>query len=206
MGAVDIASTALFLVLNPHNYTPHLAPMALSDDTVKEIQEYLEVQGFKWAREFIAGRKAWLQSKGIAATGDLIDSLGLEVTSTLENALITRIEIEFATYGRYLDMKMKPAKGGSDYIQGIVQWMEDKGFETKFINDFLAKRKRRTITRDKVLNQIAWGIAIKRSIKYKRRVWWNKPKSAAISDLYNRVAAGLPDKVLQEIKKAFKTK
>jgi hypothetical protein len=56
-----------------------------------------------------------------------------------------------------------------------------------------------------IVNQMAWGIAIKRfsGKKYKRRAWYARSSGGAINDLYNSVAAGMPDIVLQEIKAAF---
>ena len=87
-------------------------------------------------------------------------------------------------------------------IAALEDWIVRKGLEQKFLRSFMAKRRLKKVPPN-VLNQIAWGIAVRRSNRYRRRQWWNKPKSAAITDLYNRVAAGLPDIVAEEIKKGF---
>lgn len=169
-----------------------------------DLREYLEVQGIAWAKEFIAGRKAWLESKGVRASGELIRSLQAEVTSTLEQAAQQRIEISFSTHGRYVEIPtLKPPAGGSEYISALEVWIEKKGLRDRMTQRFLQQRNLRTAP-PSLLNQLAWSIAISRSKRYRRRQWYNKPKSAAITELYNRVAANLPDLVAQEIGAAFK--
>jgi hypothetical protein len=178
--------------------------MALSDAAIKEITDYIEVQGLAWAKEFIAARKSWLESKGIKVSAELIQSLESEVTSILEGAAKTRIDIAFNTYGRYIEMKnLNAPAGGSDYIEALEGWIEQKGLRQRMTTSFLNKRNLRQAPPN-ILNQLAWSIAISRSQRVKRRRQWiNKPKSAAITELYNRVAAGLPERVAQEIKNAF---
>jgi len=68
---------------------------------------------------------------------------------------------------------------------------------------FLRQRNLRTAP-PSILNQLAWSIAVSRAKRYRRRQWYNKPKSAAITELYNRVAANLPDLVARGIGAAFK--
>lgn len=179
--------------------------MALSNEAIQTITEYLEVQGLAWAKEFIAYRKQWLQSKGITVTNELINSLQEEVTSNLEGAAKTRIEIAFKEYGRYIEIRnLKAPAGGQEYIQALEDWIEAKGLRQRFTNR-LVQRKRLKAVPDNVLNQLAWAIAISRNTRIKRRrQWYNKPKSASITELYNRVAANLPDLVMQEIKHAFR--
>lgn len=173
---------------------------------MRELTHYLEVQGIEWAKEFIAGRRAWMASKGIRATGELISSLQTEVLSTLEGAARTRLEIAFETYGRYVEMRnLKPPAGGSDYIAALEEWIERKGLRDRLTENYLRKRKVRRAP-PSILNQLAWSVAISRHERYKRRrQWYNKPKSAALTELYNRVAANLPDLVAREIKAAFQT-
>ena len=179
--------------------------MALSDNAIREINAYVNEQGIEWAKGFIEYRKSWLDKKGIKASGELITSLEQEVTAQLQEAALVRIEIAFKDYGRYIDMKgLKPPKGGADYISGLEAWIEDKGLTQKFTRKFMEKRRLRQVPPN-ILNQLAWSVAISRTERVKRRRhWYNKPKSASITDLYNQVAAGLPEKVAQEIKNAFK--
>ncbi len=179
--------------------------MALSDDALTQINEYLHSQGLAWAKEFIAGRKAWLEKKGIRASGTLLSSLQQEVTETLEGAARVQIDILFADRGRYIDLKRQrvPA-GGGDYIAELEKWIEEKGLRERFTQRYLRNRKVRRAP-ETVLNQLAWAVAKSRHERYRRRsAWYNKAKAASVTDLYNQVAAGLPEKVAQEIKNAFK--
>lgn len=176
----------------------------LSDAVQKELADYLYTQGREWAEQFIAGRRNYLRSRGIKATDELVQSLEYEVSNVLEEAVMTRIEISFEEYGRYIDLKaLKTADGGGDYIEGLKGWIRAKGLESPMVDKYMQKRGLQKPPQN-VLNYIAWGIVIKRKMSYKRKQWWNKAKSAAITDLYNNVAAGLPDLVADEIKKAFK--
>jgi hypothetical protein len=173
------------------------------EETVNDIKDYIYRQGLNWAKDFIAARKSWLTKQKITASRDLINSIQSEVQNRLEEALMTRIQIEFETYGRYLDIKtLKPARGGGDYVEGLEDWIKKKGFERKFIDGFIKKRRLKRLPPN-ILNQIAWGIVINRTKKYKRRQWWQRPATAAVTDLYNRVAAGLPELVAKEITKQF---
>lgn len=133
-----------------------------------------------------------------------MDSLRAEVLTTLEQAATVRLELEFKDYGRYVEMRnLKPPAGGDDYLKGLEQWIEKKGLRQRFTDRYLKQRNVRSVP-PSILNQLAWSIAIKRQQRYRRRQWYNKPKSAAITELYNRVAANLPDLVMQELKAAFK--
>ena len=100
--------------------------------------------------------------------------------------------------------RLKPAKGGGDYIEGLIQWIKERGLEEQFVRRYMRRRRLKKVPA-RVLNQIAWGIAIKRSSRSRtrRRAWYNKPKSAAITELFNQVAANMPEQVADEIKKTF---
>jgi hypothetical protein len=178
--------------------------MALTDKAIKELTNYIEREGLEWAKQFIAGRKSWMDAKGIKATGALVQSLQEQVTATLEEAARVRIDIAFEPHGRYVEMKnLHAPAGGSDYIQDLEGWIERKGFRSKWTNRFMANRALRTVPTD-VLTRLAWSVAVSRRQRVKRRrQWYNKPKQAAVTDLYNQIAAGLPDLVAEEIKNAF---
>lgn len=178
----------------------------LSNSAINEINDYVYVQGLAWAKEFIEYRKKWMEKQGIKATGALIASLEQEVTKQLQDQAKVKIEVAFRFYGRIIDMKTyKPASGGAEYIKALENWIEEKGFRERFTRTYMAKRKL-TTPPPTIMNQLAWSIAISKANRFKRRrQWYNKPKQASISDLYNRVAAGLPEVVTDEIIKAFKS-
>ena len=177
----------------------------LTDEALKEITDYIEVQGRAWAKEYIAGRIAYFGKKNLKAKGDLIQSLKYEVTTNLEQAAQNRISLEFNRYGRFIDLKdMKPGSGGADYLKMLKDWIQEKGFDEQFKSRFLEKRKLKTLPQN-ALNQMAWGIIKNRQSRYKRRLaWYAKSRAGALNDLYNKVAANIPRIVGQEIKNAFK--
>lgn len=176
----------------------------LSEQAIKALTDFIEAEGRKWARLYIVNRQKSLRKRGITTSGQLQQSLGSEVSSQLQGVVTTSIELEFEDYGRLIDMtRLKPPSGGGDYISFLEDWIVRKGLQQKFISGFMRKRKLKAEPQN-VLNQIAWGIAVKRTQKYRRRSpWFAKSKTAAVTDLYNRVAAGLPDIVADEIKNAF---
>lgn len=178
--------------------------MNAEQQAIESIQDYIHRQGLAWAKDFIAGRKAWLDRKGIKASGALISSLESEVTQTLQQAALVKIEIAFEPYGRYLDMKnLHAPAGGDDYLKALQEWIEKKGFRQKWTNRFMAQRHLKTVPPD-ILSRLAWAVAVSRRQRVKRaRKWYNKPKQASITELYNLVAADLPQLVADEIKKAF---
>jgi len=93
-------------------------------------------------------------------------------------------------------------RGGSEFIDALAAWIVKKGLEAKMTRDFVAKRRLKNAPAN-VLTQLAWSVAITRRSKIRRRSWYAKSKSAAVTDLFNRVSAGLPDIVMDEIKKQF---
>ena len=178
----------------------------LSDEAIKQLTLHIEEESRKWAAEYVAGRRAFLSSRKISTSGALSESLGYEISQGLEGQIKTSLVLTFEDHGRFVDMKrLNPPGGGGDYIAALADWIVRKGLEQKFVSAFVRRRKLKAPPKD-VLNRMAWGIAINRTKKYRRRsAWYARSKSAAITDLYNRVAAGLPDLVADEIKKAFKT-
>lgn len=175
----------------------------LSGEALQQLTTFIEGESRRWVEEFIAGRRAFLRTRKITASDRLIESFAQEITSTLEGQWRTELLLEFEEHGRFIDMRLKPAGGGGDYLAALEDWIVRKGLEEQFVRTFMARRRLKKEP-ENVLRQMAWGIAVRRTQRYRRRQWYNKSKSAAITDLYNRVAAGLPDIVVEEIKKGFK--
>ena len=176
----------------------------LSESAAEALRDFLEKEGREWVQEYIRARKAFLAKRKIEASGGLRDSLAAEVQSALEGAVKTNIRLEFEEHGRFVDMKrLRPPSGGSEYLTALAGWVERKGLVEKFVQGMLRKRGKIPAQRDRFLSMVAWGIARKRTGKFRRRAWYAKSSSGGINDLYNRVAGGLPDIVVQEIKAAF---
>lgn len=155
----------------------------------------------EWAAEFISGRAAFLRKRKIQASGELINSLESEVVRAAAKE-VAEILIGFSEHGRFVDMRMNPPAGGEDYVGLIVEWIKKKGFEEKFTARYMEQRRLKNVP-EKVLVYIAWGIVRKRTGKYRKKAWWNKAKTGAIADLYNQVAANIPDTVSKQIQKQF---
>lgn len=172
----------------------------LSAAAKEELTRFIQAEGKAWVEEYISLRKSVLTRRGILASGDLQDSFaynqGQDANATITNTL----ELVFNDYGRYVEMKrMSLPKGGTELIDALAEWIVKKGLEAKMTRDFVTRRKLKKAPED-ILTRLAWGMAVKRQQKYRRRIWYNKSKSAALTELFNRVAAGLPEIVIQELK------
>jgi hypothetical protein len=179
----------------------HFCSMA---EETEQIKSLIRKEMQAWAVQWSIQRRNALRAQKIDAGGQLSRSIEFEIMRQ-SVAEAVELQIAFETYGRYIDIKkLKTADGGKEYIAGVEDWIKKRGFEQKFINAFVKNRKLKRIP-ETALNQIAWGIVKKRVTgKYRRRAWYNKAKTAAISDLYNTVAAALPLTVGESIKESFK--
>ncbi|MEM7290060.1 MAG: hypothetical protein AAF412_06785 [Pseudomonadota bacterium] len=164
------------------------------------IRDYLRSESQAWVTRFIEDRIAFLRRRGIQASGDLERSLQAEVIAGLRNAGVQTL-IAFEEYGRIIDMRrFDPPEGGGDYLLALVDWIQRKGLADKMIKGYVRRRKLKRPP-ERVLTYIAWGIARKRfNGKYKRHRWWNKSKSAAITELFRDVAANMPEVVAEQVK------
>lgn len=167
---------------------------------MEEIGKIIEAEMLRWASEYVADRRAFLRSRKIDASGALSASIGAEINRQVR-AEVVELLIEFETHGRLIDMhRLRPPGGGVDYLTALAAWIQRKGLEQQFVRGFLKKYNLKRTPPD-VLNRMAWGIAIRRHKgRYRRRQWYNKPKSRAISDLYNRVAEQLIGVVASSVK------
>ena len=175
----------------------------MSDDTLIELKRFIEEESRLWAQDFIAARKAYLTKRKIQSSEELINSFETTINAQASREAVETL-LAFADHGRYTDMKrLETPAGGADYITGLVDWMQRKGLAEKMKQVYVESRKLRAAP-ERVLVYIAWGIAKKRATgKFQRRAWYNKSKSAAITDLFNKVAAGIPDIVSEQITTAF---
>lgn len=166
------------------------------------LKQFIQEEMTKWAAEYIATRKAYLLKRKISASGELIRSLEFELNAQASREAVEML-LAFEEHGRFVDMKgLQPPEGGGEYIAGLVDWMQRKGLADRFTERYMERHKLRKVP-ERVLVYIAWGIALSRTDKYKRRAWYNKSRSGATIDLFNNVAAGIPDIVGGQIKKQF---
>jgi hypothetical protein len=170
----------------------------------KDIKQFLEAEMTDFGVEFIAQRRNFLSRK-ISASGDLSQSLGFEIDKQVRSEAVMML-LAFEEYGRLIDMKrlkaVIPSGSDNEYVSLIEAWIKDRNWEQKFINGYM-RRSGLKIIPPSVLHRIAWGIVISRAKRVRPKKWWNKSKTVGISDLFNRVVAGLPDKTSDILKGAF---
>lgn len=177
--------------------------MALSESATKMLADFIESETRDWVQQYIEQRKAVLSRRKILASGGLQDSFEYALTKDINNAVTNSLELAFDEYGRFIEMKqLNIPRGGSEFIDALAAWIVKKGLEASMTRAFMATRKLRKVP-PTILNQLAWSVAVKRRAGYRRRSWYAKSKSAAVTDLFNRVAGGIPDIVVQEMKNAF---
>lgn len=176
--------------------------MQQTDEIKKLIAEVME----EWGNEFLARRRAALSAgkRPVNASGELSRHFAYQIDRQARKEAVQML-IAFPRQGRFRDMKnLRGADGGEELVGAIEQWIREKGQTAKMVRSFMRRHGLRTVPSD-VLNRIAWGIVKKRTVRTRRRPIWNKPKSAAVSELVNLVAARLPTKTSQLITKEFKT-
>lgn len=172
-------------------------------DANEALTAAIEKEMDAWAKQFIAQRLASLDRQKIKARGELAASLGYEIPEGFDADTATLL-IAFNDYGRIAEMRrINHDKWGRNAITRVEDWVVKKGVE-RFVSGFLKKHNLKKVPKD-ILNRMAWGILISRAGgKFRRKQWWNKPKSAALNDLYNQVAVSLLDVSTTELTKAFK--
>ena len=161
-----------------------------------KIIQAIDGAAIAFAQEYISQRKEKLIKRKSVATGDLLNSLKVQaLKQSAEEA--ASLLISFTDEGRLIDMRQKSISYGrktlgEEGMTQLVDWMETKNGD-KFIAKWKEAHANSKITdRTKILNAIAWGIAINRTKgKFRRKVWWNKSKTAMIGNLYNEVAASM---------------
>lgn len=153
----------------------------------------------EWVAKFMTNRRAYWQRRKLNSSGTLINSIEFDTDSG--KADVVSILIGFEGYGRILEMKnVSHDKWGRNAISRVEDWIKRKGVQA-FVPGFLEKYGYKSPPVD-IVNRIAWGIL--KSPGKGRSGLWAKPKSAAVSDLYNDVAAASLKGVSQDSVKFFK--
>lgn len=167
----------------------------------EELKAFIQEELESWVRTFIAGRIAYLTSKKKLSTGQLIRSFEYEINRQAKREVLEAL-VAFEDYGRMLEMKrFSHDKWGRNNIDRLADWVERTWTGANYLK-FAQKRKLVEI-RQSTINSIAWGILVNRTKTKKRTRWYNKPKTAQISELFNQVAASIPSLVGQQITKSL---
>lgn len=154
-----------------------------------------------FAELFIEQRRAAIRKKA-EASGALSNSFEWAIEQQAQREGIS-LAIAFLDAGRFIDMRPRAFSNfGKEAVQEIEKWLDDSGKANQFVENYRQKHEAgrfiegsdyEKMSVARIKNHIAWGILKNRSKgKWKRRQVWNKPKSAAISDLINQIAAKLP--------------
>ena len=176
----------------------------LSDNHIEILKAHIHHESEVWVKEYIQNRKTVLEKKRAKVSGELISSLQYALTQVTSGAVTNTIEIAFAEHGRFVDIKkLKPAAGGEDYLAELAKFIVEKGLYQKMVQRYIETRKLRKAPPN-VLQNLAWAMAKKRAERTpKRTKWYASSSTGAVSDLFNRVAAGLPDIIIKELKHGF---
>lgn len=174
-------------------------PQEMVNDIINDVLKL-------WADEFVKYRREAAQNLG-QLTGQGKDSFDGSVllanTSSVAEALF-----EFEQYLRYYDMR-KLSWSNVANVDAMEGFVKKKGIEN-FIPKF--KEKYGFVPRDKtkLINRIAWGIAISykqnTTWRAKRKKWYNKGKELSLNILYRRLQDALSAETLAEMKAALETR
>lgn len=161
-----------------------------------EMREALNRTVEEWAEKYKNQNVKRLRRK--EASSRLTESLRYNIDRQADDE-VSGLLFYFQTHGRFLDMKrVHYAKGGEDYIDGLVEWMTNKGIVNDLIADWWTRNTNRQIPPD-IERRIAWGIIKTRLKKQKQWKWYNKSKQAALNELNTRVLLAMTQPMLTDI-------
>lgn len=170
----------------------------------QEINDHITRELTRWSADFVQQMVRTVRRKKIIGSKELLNSFRYQIEQEANSQVIEAL-IAFKEEGRFVEMRsIVHDAWGRRAIDRLAAWVVDKGVE-RFRAGYVKKRKYVPNTPAKLANSIAWGIYFKSSMGQRRRkAWYNKPKQALISSLYNEVAANIPTIVGDEITKALK--
>lgn len=169
----------------------------------EELKREIMAVADEWATNFIRLRIARLRKTSTEASGELIRSLEYALENGKAESEAARLLIAFNEYGRIAEMReITHDRWGRNAMTRLEAWIVKKGI-SRFQAGFLKTRGLKTPPKN-MINQIAWGIMVNRSNgKFRRKQWYNRPKSAAVGDLYNEIAARMLDTGAEIVTKSF---
>ena len=171
----------------------------------EELKEFIAIELHELASQYIANRTAFLAGKRRNASGNLSNEMAFDIDKQARAEAVTLL-LAFEEHGRYIDMKrLNAPDGGRDYVQAIEDWIRARGWEQRFIEKFRTMHNLRKVP-PSVLTQIAWGIVKKRAIKVRPKRWYNASKTAWLADVFNTIAAKLPEKTSEILRRPLNEK
>lgn len=139
---------------------------------------------------------------GSKESAQKIDGAVLRATATRGATIM----IDFAEHLRFYDMRNVQRRNQLTPrgIERIKEWIQEKGISS-FLKGYKYPLTRKIggrstpVPMNRILNNIAWGIARKRS-KLRRRRWYNKLKGTSTYKLYARLVDAVLEESLIDIK------
>lgn len=164
-------------------------------DTITELSEY-------FALETIQRWIATIKRQKLVNTKQLINSLDQETRADL-GRLVAVISFAFEDYGRYHDIKNKRWQNQPP-IEKLIAWIEKKGLDAFGADPKPNKKKPKT--KERRINEIAWGIAMQRTQrnrKDKARPWFQSNFYKGLNALQEEISIGVQDRTIESMKEAL---
>lgn len=159
----------------------------------------------EWGEEFVYDLQERARKKIGSDKG--ADDMDISVIrATASSAAI--ILLDFDAYLRFYDMRNVTRNNfiTPEGIERLKEWIKDKG-----VNNFLSGYKYpTTVTKGgvttpvpitRILNNIAWGISVKKR-RLRRREWYNKSKGSAVQKLYYDLIDAIINNAIEEHKQS----
>lgn len=175
----------------------------MSNNTAAFVEQQAREMAERWmlSRRLKAGTEKGRGRAGRGvASGALSESL--KSKSQFDQFGNGEVALAFEEYGRFLDMKkVSHDKWGRDMIDRLTKWVMRRGTEKFMLRFFEIYKYRPKVLDEATARRIAFGIAVGLTHgKFRRAAWYTKSRTAALYEAYNKIAAGLPDPVLKDIR------
>jgi hypothetical protein len=159
----------------------------------------------EWSVQFVNQVEAQARLKIKADTGEGGSSFDQSIIKAgINNA--ASVLLSFNEYLRYFDMRNSALRRDGDLgpkgLERMSEWV-DRNYN-KLIGGYngpVTKRSGEPIARQRIVNNMAWGISKKRT-RLKRAQWYNKLKSSEQYNLYFKMLDELLPVMLEETKQS----
>lgn len=178
--------------------------MAAPQDNGKLLETIEEVAQL-FSQQTLANMAGNLRKRGITNTMTLLNSLDADTQSDLAR-MVTVMHFAFEEYGRFSDMKRMrwdyPAN-----VENILEWVENTKLSYfgrdphPYVNKVKTKQRR--------MNEIAWGIAKTRYLKRKHpkpKPWFQSQLNKDLNAMYEQLSLGVMDTTIEEMKQQLLTR
>lgn len=168
----------------------------------KEVQEFINQELGDWGESVLDVLEAKIRAKGLILSGELLRSLSFQLlkATSERNA---HLQLIFQDAGRIKDMRQLRYKKMPS-IESMESFVRKVGVDKfKFTPGY--KKGQKIPTEDQRINRIAWGIAISRHKKNKRKPvkWFSKTFYGMVNELIESLLKGYQKAASDSITKSF---